>query len=106
MFVSQPFAGFHFKEEAIFHKHISEVVTQDRPVLISHPQGFLLLHSQANFSQTVGHPVFVYLLEMPVPEIATQVEGRLADSITQGPNALFVSPRWALFVFFVLFVAT
>ena len=60
------------------------------------------LDSQANFSQTVGHPVFLYLLEMPVAKISIQVEGRLTDLITQSPHALVVSHRSALFVFLCL----
>ena len=68
----------------------------------SHLQGSLSLDSQADFSQTVGHPVFVYLLEMPVAKISIQVEGRLTDLITQSPHALVVSHRSALFVFLCL----
>ncbi len=60
------------------------------------------LDSQANFSQTVGHPVFLTLLEMPVAKISIQVEGRLPDLITQSPHALVVSHRSALFVFLCL----
>ena len=60
------------------------------------------LDSQADFSQTVGHPVFLYLLEMPVAKISIQVEGRLTDLITQSPHALVVSHRSALFVFLCL----
>ena len=60
------------------------------------------LDSQANFSQTVGHPVFLTLLEMPVAKISMQVEGRLPDLITQSPHALVVSHRSALFVFLCL----
>ena len=68
----------------------------------SHLQGSLSLDSQANFSQTVGHPVFLTLLEMPVAKISIQVEGRLPDLITQSPHALVVSHRSALFVFLCL----
>ena len=94
--------AFSSKDEVVFYKPISKVVAKDGTVLISHLQGILSLDSQANFSQTVGHPVFLYLLEMPVAKISMQVEGRLPDLITQSPHALVVSHRSALFVFLCL----
>ena len=151
VFGSQCPAGFKLKDEAVFHKQISEVIPEDRAVLISDLQGFLSLDSQANFSQklsensggrplrlndlswipafagmtdpvytacstgskvgfqtasqTVGHPVFVNLLQMPVPKIAMQLKGYLTYSITQRPNALLISHHFALFVLFVPLVA-
>ena len=105
VFGSQCPAGFKLKDEAVFHKQISEVIPEDRAVLISNLQGFLSLDSQANFSQTVGHPVFVNLLQMPVPKIAMQLKGYLTYSITQRPDALLISHHFALFVLFVPLVA-
>ena len=98
----QRLAGIQFKDEAVFNKQVSKVVAKNRTVLISHLQGSLSLDSQANFSQTVVHPVFLYLLEMPVAKISMQVEGRLPDLITQSPHAMVVSHGSALFVFLCL----
>ena len=102
MFGSQSLAGFQFKDEAVFHKQISKVVAKERTVLVSHLQGSLSFDSQADFSQTVDHPVFVYLLEMPVAKIAMKIEGDLPDLITQSSDVLLVSDRSALFVFLCL----
>ena len=102
MFGRQGLAGFQFKDEAAFYKQVSKVVAKNRTVLISHLQGSLSLDSQADFSQTVGRPVFLTLLEMPVAKISMQVEGGLPDLITQSPHALVVSHGSALFVFLCL----
>ena len=73
VFGSQCSTGFKLEDEAVFPKQISEVIAEDRAVLISNLQGFLSLDSEANFSQTMGHPVFVNLLQMPISEIAVQL---------------------------------
>ena len=81
MFGGQRRAGFQLKDETVFDEQVGEVVTKDSAVFITHLQRFLLLDCQSDCFQSVSHPVFIDLLEMPVAKITVQFEGGLTNPV-------------------------
>lgn len=82
MLVGQHLARFQFNNQFTFDNQISNVITEDRAVLIQNLQTVLLFYPHPGLPEAVCQTVFVHFFEMPMSKETMKSERSFANLIT------------------------